>query len=66
MQKSTGRGTWVAQLAKHLPSSSGHDPRVLGLSPKTGSLLSKSTESIWGNLFPDAVGTLFTAAFFLF
>ena len=38
-------GAWVAQLVKHLPLCSGHDPRVLGLSPRSSSLLSKESVS---------------------
>ena len=37
----TRRGTWVAQLVKHLTLEygSGHDPRVVGLSPASGNTL---------------------------
>ena len=37
-----GGGAWVAQLVGHpaLDFSSGHDPRVMGLSPMSGSALS--------------------------
>ena len=36
------RGTWVPQLAEcpTLEFGSGHDPRVMGLSPASGSVLS--------------------------
>ena len=35
-----GGGTWVAQWVKASAFSSGYDPRVLGWSPTSGSLLS--------------------------
>ena len=34
------RGAWVDQCVKASAFGSGHDPRVLGLSPMSGSLLS--------------------------
>ena len=45
-----GARTCVAQLVKCLAFSSGHDPRVLGLSPTLGSLLSGES----GFSFPSA------------
>ena len=40
------RGAWVAQWDKASAFSSGHDPRVLGLSPALGSLLSREPASL--------------------
>ena len=39
------RGTWVAQWVKASAFGLGHDPRVLGLSPTLGSLLSRDPAS---------------------
>ena len=43
--KFIGRATWVAQSGKHLTldCSSGHDLRVLSLSPTLGSTLSRES-----------------------
>ena len=45
---------WVAQLAEHptLDFASGHDPRVVGSSPVSGSVL--SVEPAWDSLFLSA------------
>ena len=40
------RGTWVAQGVKASAFDSGHDPRVLGSSPTSGSLLSREPASL--------------------
>lgn len=37
-------GTWVAQLVKHV-FGSGHNPRILELSPKSSSTLSRESAS---------------------
>ena len=44
-------GAWVAQSVEHLTFGfgSGHDPRVVGLSPMSGYML--STEPAWDSLF---------------
>ena len=39
-------GTWVAQWVKASAFGSGHDPRVLGSSPTSGSLLSREPASL--------------------
>jgi len=51
--KKNGRDTWVALSVKHqtLDFSSGHDLRVLGSSPASGSML--SGESVWDFLSPS-------------
>ena len=45
IQKYQLRGTWVAQFVKHLTLNfgSGHDLRVMRLSPKTGSKPSRKS-----------------------
>ena len=42
MGKEFSWGVWVAQSVEHLTLDfgSGHDPRVMGLSPTSGSMLS--------------------------
>ena len=42
----SNRGTWVAQWVKASAFGSGHDPRVLGSSPTSGSLLSREPASL--------------------
>ena len=44
-QEYAGRGTWVAQLVKHLSSPAGQDPRVPGSSPTLCFLLSRESAS---------------------
>ena len=39
-------GAWVAQWVKASAFSSGHDPRILGSSPASGSLLSGEPASL--------------------
>ena len=39
------RGPWVAQRIKASAFGSGHDPRVLGSSPESGSLLGREPAS---------------------
>jgi len=48
------RGTWVAQSVEclTLDFSLGHDFRVLGSSPESGSML--SVQSAWDSLSPSA------------
>jgi len=43
--KNTLKGCWVAQLVEcpSLDFSSGHDLRVMGSSPKSGSMLSRES-----------------------
>ena len=43
LKNSPSWGTWLAQSVKHptLDFGSGHDLRVMGLSPKLGSMLGK-------------------------
>lgn len=43
MKKKKIRGTWKAQLVKHLVFGSGNDPRVPGSSPTLGSLLGEKS-----------------------
>ena len=44
-QKVMDWGAWVSQWVKASAFGSGHDPRVLGLSPASGSLLSREPAS---------------------
>ena len=45
-RKGEKRGIWVAQWVKASAFGSGHDPRVLRLSPESGSLLSREPVSL--------------------
>ena len=45
LNKAGGRSAWVAQGVKASAFGSGHDPRVLGSSPASGSLLSREPVS---------------------